>query len=146
LLLCNINPYLINEKIIFTLTIISVLFISCAKRGAITGGPKDSIAPVIVKSNPKNYQTNFTRKTIRIDFSEYIKVKDINKQLIISPPMVKAPTVVPQGSASKFISITLNEDLKPNTTYSLISVKVLQIIMKEFRIRNLNTYFQLEHL
>lgn len=106
------------KKIIFTLTIISVLFISCAKRGAITGGPKDSIAPVIVKSNPKNYQTNFTGKTIRIDFSEYIKVKDINKQLIISPPMVKAPTVVPQGSASKFISITLNEDLKPNTTYS----------------------------
>lgn len=106
------------RKFIFILTIISVLFISCAKRGTITGGPKDSIAPVIVKSNPKNYQTNFTGKTIKIDFSEYIKVKDINKQLIISPPMEKSPTVVPQGSASKFISITLNEDLKPNTTYS----------------------------
>ena len=106
------------RKFIFILTIISVLFISCAKRGTITGGPKDSIAPVIVKSNPKNYETNFTGKKIRIDFSEYIKVKDINKQLIISPPMEKTPTIVPQGSASKFISITLNEDLKPNTTYS----------------------------
>ncbi len=106
------------RKFIFILTIISVLFISCAKRGTITGGPKDTIAPVIVKSNPKNYQTNFTGKTIKIDFSEYIKVKDINKQLIISPPMEKTPTIVPQGSASKFISITLNEDLKPNTTYS----------------------------
>ncbi|MES2863066.1 MAG: Ig-like domain-containing protein [Bacteroidota bacterium] len=106
------------RKFIFILTIISVLFISCAKRGSITGGPKDTIAPVIVKSNPKNYQTNFTGNKIRIDFSEYIKVKDINKQLIISPPMEKSPTVVPQGSASKFISITLNEDLKPNTTYS----------------------------
>jgi hypothetical protein len=106
------------RKFIFILTIISALFISCAKRGSITGGPKDSIAPVIVKSNPKNYQTNFTGKTIKIDFSEYIKVKDINKQLIISPPMEKNPTIVPQGSASKFISITLNEDLKPNTTYS----------------------------
>lgn len=106
------------RKFIFILTIISVLFISCAKRGTITGGPKDTIAPVIVKSNPKNYQTNFTGKTIKIDFSEYIKVKDINKQLIISPPMEKSPTVIPQGSASKFISITLNEDLKPNTTYS----------------------------
>lgn len=106
------------RKFIFILTIISVLFISCAKRGTITGGPKDSIAPVIVKSNPKNYETNFTEKKIRIDFSEYIKVKDINKQLIISPPMEKTPTIVPQGSASKFISITLNEELKPNTTYS----------------------------
>ena len=106
------------KKISFILALISVLLISCAKRGSITGGPKDTIAPVIVKSNPKNYETNFTGKTIKIDFSEYIKVKDINKQLIISPPMEKAPTVIPQGSASKFISITLNEDLKPNTTYS----------------------------
>ncbi|MBC5834981.1 Ig-like domain-containing protein [Flavobacterium sp. F372] len=106
------------RKLIFILTIISALFISCAKRGTITGGPKDTIAPVIVKSKPKNYETNFTGKTIKIDFSEYIKVKDINKQLIISPPMEKTPTIVPQGSASKFISITLNEDLKPNTTYS----------------------------
>ncbi len=106
------------RKFIFILTLISVLFISCAKRGTITGGPKDTIAPVIVKSNPKNYETNFTGKKIKIDFSEYIKVKDINKQLIISPPMNIAPTIVPQGSASKFISITLNEDLKPNTTYS----------------------------
>ena len=106
------------KKIIFILTVFSALFISCAKRGAITGGPKDTIAPVIVKSNPKNYETNFTGKTIKIDFSEYIKVKDINKQLIISPPMEKTPTIVPQGSASKFISITLNEELKPNTTYS----------------------------
>ena len=106
------------KKIIFILTVFSALFISCAKRGAITGGPKDTIAPVIVKSNPKNYETNFTGKTIKIDFSEYIKVKDINKQLIISPPMEKTPTIIPQGSASKFISITLNEDLKPNTTYS----------------------------
>lgn len=106
------------RKFIFLFTIISVLSISCAKRGSITGGPKDTIAPVIVKSNPKNYNTNFSGKNIRIDFSEYIKVKDINKQLIISPPMEKNPTIIPQGSASKFISITLNEDLKPNTTYS----------------------------
>ncbi len=106
------------RKFIFILTLISALFISCAKRGTITGGPKDTIAPVIVRSNPKNYETNFSGKTIKIDFSEYIKVKDINKQLIISPPMEKSPTIVPQGSASKFISITLNEDLKPNTTYS----------------------------
>ena len=106
------------KKIFFLLTFFSILFISCAKRGTITGGPKDTIAPVIVKSNPKNFNTNFTGNKIRIDFSEYIKIKDINKQLIISPPMEKAPTIIPQGSASKFISITLNEELKPNTTYS----------------------------
>lgn len=106
------------KRFILLLTILSILCWSCAKRGTITGGPKDTIAPVIVNSTPKNYQTNFTGNKIKIDFSEYIKVKDINKQLIISPPMEKSPTIVPQGSASKFISITLNEALQPNTTYS----------------------------
>lgn len=96
----------------------SALFISCAKRGFITGGPKDTIAPEIIKSNPKNYQTNFNGKTIHIDFNEYIKVKDINKQLIISPPMAKKPNITPQGSASKYIEIKLLDSLKPNTTYS----------------------------
>ena len=84
------------KKIIVILTIISLVFISCAKRGMVSGGPKDSIAPVIVKSTPKNYETNFSGKIIKIDFSEYIKVKDINKQLIVSPPMAKNPTIVPQ--------------------------------------------------
>lgn len=104
-------------KIVYTLICLLLLW-SCAKRGTITGGPKDTIAPVLVRSTPKNYETNFTGKEIRIDFSEYIKIKDVNKQLIISPPMDKKPTISPQGSASKNISIKLNEDLLPNTTYS----------------------------
>jgi hypothetical protein len=96
---------------IFTLT-------SCAKRGTITGGVKDTIAPKITNSFPENYSTNFNGKEIKILFNELIKVKDINKQLIISPPMKRKPIIVPQGSASKFISIKILDTLKENTTYS----------------------------
>lgn len=92
---------------------------SCAKRGIITGGLKDTIPPKIVSSSPKNLTTNFSGNEIRIVFSELIKVKDINKQLIISPPFKKQPTIVPQGSASKYISVKILDTLKPNTTYSL---------------------------
>lgn len=109
------NPYFI----VFTLLIISFLSItSCAKRGTITGGPKDTIAPVIVTALPENYTTNFDGNEIKIVFSELIKVKDINKQLIISPPLKKQPIIMPQGSASKFISIKILDTLQPNTTYS----------------------------
>ena len=100
--------------ILFT---ISILF-SCAKRGTITGGDKDILPPKITSSLPKNFTTNFDKKIIKINFDEYIKVKDIQKQLIISPPMNIAPTVLPQGTASKFISIKINDTLIPNTTYS----------------------------
>lgn len=93
-------------------------FTSCAKRGTITGGAKDTIAPKITNSLPENYSTNFNGKEIKISFNELIKVKDINKQLIISPPMNKKPIIIPQGSASKFISIKILDTLQPNTTYS----------------------------
>ncbi len=93
-------------------------FTSCAKRGTITGGPKDTIAPVLVNAYPDNYTTNFDGNEIKITFNELIKVKDINKQLIISPPLKKQPIIIPQGSASKFISIKILDTLQPNTTYS----------------------------
>ena len=95
-----------------------LLLTNCAKRGFITGGEKDTLAPKIVNSNPDNFSTNFKGNEIKINFDELIKVKDINKQLIISPPMKKQPIIVPQGSASKYISIKILDTLAPNTTYS----------------------------
>ena len=79
---------------------------------------KDTIAPVLKMSFPKNYATDFKGKTIKLTFDEYIKLKDINKQLIISPPMKKAPQILPQ-TASKNINITFLDSLQANTTYSL---------------------------
>ncbi len=104
--------------IIFCVLSFTITFTGCAKRGAITGGPKDTIPPAIISSYPENYTTNFKGDEIRITFNELIKVKDINKQLIISPPMKNQPTILPQGSASKFISIKITDTLQPNTTYS----------------------------
>jgi uncharacterized protein (DUF2141 family) len=97
--------------------LLAIIITGCAKRGSITGGLKDTIAPVLKSSFPKNYSTNFTGKTIRLNFDEYIKLKNINKQLIVSPPMTKAPEVLPTN-ASKYITIKINDTLRPNTTYS----------------------------
>jgi len=107
--------YFIVLTLIFSLLF---AFSSCAKRGTITGGLKDTIPPKIIGSSPENYKTNFTGKEIKIVFNELIKIKDINKQLIISPPMKTTPIIVPQGSASKFISIKIQDTLQENTTYS----------------------------
>ena len=71
--------------------LIVILTVSCAKRGTITGGSKDTIAPVLKASFPANFSSKFKGQTIRLEFDEYIKLKDVNKQLIISPPMAKSP-------------------------------------------------------
>lgn len=94
----------------------SLTLINCAKRGSPTGGPKDSIPPVFIKSEPPNFTTNFEGERIRIYFDEYVKLKDYQKQLIISPPLENS-IISPQGSASKYITIDVKDTLQPNTTY-----------------------------
>ena len=89
----------------------------CAKRGSITGGLKDTLAPVLVSSTPKNLSTDFKGNEITLYFDEYVKLKNINKQLIISPPMKYEPLITPTN-VSKFIKIQIKDTLQPNTTYS----------------------------
>ena len=101
----------------FFCLLFTVIIVSCAKRGNITGGSKDSIAPVLTASFPKNMSTNFNGKEIKLFFNEYVKLKNINKQLIISPPMKNQPEILPQ-TASKIITIKIKDTLQPNTTYS----------------------------
>lgn len=104
-----------NFKYIYFLLLLVV--VSCAKRGSITGGLKDTIAPVLKASFPKNFSTNFKGNEIKLTFDEYIKLKDLKKQLIISPPMKNEPLISPLTS-SKYITIKINDTLNPNTTYS----------------------------
>ncbi|MDO6624156.1 Ig-like domain-containing protein [Oceanihabitans sp. 1_MG-2023] len=105
------------SNLFFILTI-GLILISCANRGNPSGGPKDITAPKIVKSIPQNYTTNFNGKEIKIYFDEYVKIKNLTKQLIISPPMDPSPEVTPLGTASKYITIKINDTLLENTTYA----------------------------
>ncbi|SHF78492.1 Ig-like domain-containing protein [Flavobacterium fluvii] len=101
----------------YILFLLVLVMASCAKRGSITGGLKDTLAPQLKISFPENYSTNFKAKEIKLTFDEYIKLKDVNKQLIISPPMKHEPLITPT-TVSKFITIKILDTLQPNTTYS----------------------------
>ncbi|WKL46380.1 Ig-like domain-containing protein [Flavobacterium pectinovorum] len=94
-----------------------LLMMSCAKRGSITGGLKDTLAPVLSSSSPKNFNTNFKGDQIVLNFDEYVKLKNLNKQLVISPPMKHEPLITPTN-VSKVLTIKIKDTLQPNTTYS----------------------------
>ncbi len=102
---------------ILLLLVLSLFITNCAKRGRPTGGLLDSIAPILVSANPDNNTINFKAKKIKISFDEYIKLKDVSKQLVISPPQKYDPIITPLGTASKFISIKILDTLDANTTY-----------------------------
>ena len=108
---------MLKNNLKYTFLLLLIMTIGCAKRGSITGGLKDTIAPVLKASFPKNFSTNFKGDEIKLVFNENIKLKNLNKQLIISPPMKYEPLVYPT-TPSKSITIKIKDTLKPNTTYS----------------------------
>lgn len=82
-----------------------------------SGGPKDTIPPVIVEVVPAMGATNVpTKKTkLYLKFNEYVQVKDA-KSLFLSPPLEKAPKHRLKG---KGVEITFEGDLDSNKTYTL---------------------------
>ncbi|MCW5514928.1 Ig-like domain-containing protein [Muriicola sp. Z0-33] len=109
------------KRIVSGLFIFFLVFalMQCAKRGNPTGGPKDVTAPVLIKSEPENFSINFNAQRIRLYFDEYIKLEDVQNQLIISPPLKYNPQISPQGGASKYVEIIIKDTLEENTTYTL---------------------------
>ncbi len=98
------------------LGIMAVLFFfACANVVSPTGGPRDEDPPEVVRSTPHNFSTNFDRDRIRIFFNEFIQLRNIRQQLLISPPMEQLPEVQIRGRS---IVIEIEEELMPNTTYN----------------------------
>ncbi|MFO7827113.1 MAG: Ig-like domain-containing protein [Bacteroidales bacterium] len=100
------------------LFLIAILFLisSCAKIVAPTGGPKDEEPPTIISSNPQNYSVNFSDDQIKIEFDEFIQLKDLNQNLIVSPPLEETPEVTVKG---KTLNIEFLSELKDSTTYNI---------------------------
>ena len=107
------------RKIIYT--ILSLAIISgCAKRGSPTGGPIDSIPPVLTNANPKLNSTNFDSEEIRLTFDEFVKLDKVQNQLIISPPIEKsAYEIKPLTGVTKKVFLKFIDTLAVNTTYTI---------------------------
>jgi len=116
LFVLNLNFVKTTYKFFF-LGFIFLSIYGCARRGRIEGGPKDVTSPLLVTADPPYESVHFLKDRIKIYFDEYITLKDLNKQLVVSPPMKNPPIITPQGTASKHINIKILDTLLPNTTY-----------------------------
>ncbi len=105
--------------VLAVILIIPRMTTSCAQRGRPSGGPKDTIAPKFINSDPENYSINFNKKSVRIYFDEYVKLEEARKQILISPPLQTRPIFKPMGQASQYVDIEFMDSLLPNTTYTI---------------------------
>ncbi len=82
-----------------------------------SGGPKDTIPPVITRLNPLPGSINVPRHKTKLflEFNEYVTVKD-PKSLFLSPPLEKSPKFKLKG---KGVLVTFECDLDSAKTYTL---------------------------
>jgi hypothetical protein len=105
------------KRFIQSIIVITIFFlaISCAKIGRPSGGPKDTKSPQVLFCEPQNMNTNYNRDHFEIFFDEYVTLRNIKQELIVSPPLSQDPEVINKG---KSIKVNLYSNLKTNTTYT----------------------------
>ena len=120
--------------------VLAVVLSSCAQIVAPGGGTKDATPPKVLKFIPDSAQLNFNSKSIYIEFDEFIALKDLNNQLLISPPLLKTPDVTIKNK-SLTIELDKNETLKPNTTYCISFGNAVQDLNENNPIENFQYIF-----
>jgi hypothetical protein len=93
-----------------------VIISSCANQGMPSGGPRDTIPPMLTGTEPDYKALNYDGEEVRLTFNEYINYDKVSEKLVVSPPLEKRPSILTQ---SKTLIIRFNEELRDSSTYSL---------------------------
>jgi uncharacterized protein (DUF2141 family) len=97
--------------------LMALLILRCAQIVPLTGGKRDTDPPKLIESSPIFNSVLFNTDQIVLRFDEFVQVKDLTNQLIISPKLKSIPEITAEG---KKVTIKLKKDeLKPNTTYRI---------------------------
>jgi methionine-rich copper-binding protein CopC len=90
---------------------------SCAAVSSPQGGPRDKTAPRLVSTSPDSAARNARPQSIRLTFSEPVQLKDITKNLIITPQLPADNSYTPRTDRNSII-LLFKKPLDANTTYS----------------------------
>ncbi|HAW03361.1 MAG TPA: hypothetical protein DCW83_01670 [Saprospirales bacterium] len=118
-----------------------LLLYSCASTGNPSGGSRDKIPPKILdEKSTTNFQTNFTKQQIELNFDEFINLKNPQQQVVVSPPLIYPLQFDHRG---KRIRINFHEDeiLKDDVTYSISFGDAIEDFRESNKLENLKFVF-----
>jgi uncharacterized protein (DUF2141 family) len=117
----------------------ALLFVRCAQQGVLSGGKRDLDPPKLLQSLPALQTINFSNEDIVLKFDEFIQLKDLNNQLVVSPKLKTLPEINVEG---KILKIHLKkEELLPNTTYRIYFGQALADIHENNVLQNFQYVF-----
>src|ERR1700680_428444 len=129
---------LLSYLILLLLVSKFVVLTGCANIIPPTGGPRDSIPPRLISVDPKDSSKHFKSNQIVFNFDEYIELKDIRENLVVSPVPKTEPII---DSKLRTLTVKLKDTLEPNTTYSLNFGKAIRDINEGNILKNFTYVF-----
>jgi len=98
--------------------VVALILEGCASMARPTGGPRDSLPPVLLKATPEEFSLNAARirNTITFDFDEFVELDNIFENLIVSPTLKSTPNVTRK---LRTVTVKIKDTLEENTTYTL---------------------------
>src|SRR2546423_4373286 len=127
-------PYLL---IIFFIPKIIVLS-GCANIIPPSGGPRDSLPPVLLHVAPPDSSKGFNSGKIIFTFNEFVELNNLQDNLIVSP----VPAIQPIVEAHlRTITVRIKDTLQPNTTYSLNFGRAIRDINEGNELKNFTYVF-----
>ncbi len=110
----------------------------CANIIPPTGGPRDTLPPVLLTATPVEFSKHINNNKIVFRFDEYIKGDDIRTELIVNP----VPKVEPTSYVHlQTLTVKLKDTLQPNTTYALSFYKGIKDVNEGNILRNFTYVF-----
>jgi hypothetical protein len=104
---------------------VSLLLLNgCANKMAPQGGPKDSLNPFVSQCVPRNQSTHFKGNLVVIEFSEWMREKNLRTELLITPNIQNYTHKIIRNR----IEIKIEDTLKTDATYNFNFRKGLEDI------------------
>ena len=111
-----------NHKAFSTLLVLIVIGFAASSIGSgcaniipPTGGPRDSLPPLLTGVTPKDSSENFNAKKVTFYFNEFVVVDNVQENLLVSPVPKQEPLV---EYKLKTVTIKIKDTLEENTTYT----------------------------
>jgi hypothetical protein len=104
---------------ILALFILSFIVISgpgCANIIPPSGGPRDSLPPLLLKATPGDSTRNFKGNKITFTFDEFVEVQSPEENLLVSPSPATNPVI---DYKLNTVTVKLKDTLDTNTTYTI---------------------------
>lgn len=117
----------------FIYLIFILLLLSCAQQTSLTGGEKDTLAPILMVDSNRSF-VNMKEASINLKFNENIQFLKGKRALITNPPISE---VVVTEEKNK-IEINWEDTLNPNTTYSFLFLNSIADITEKNKIKEFN--------